>query len=303
MGSDAVVVWSPATVAPGDRILAGYNDFSETPSIVEINASNDYNQVIALINRRSYQLNIGDPLDYVVPGARIPAAALNAYGGRINALRDFLGRAPFDFGSDAAAGDRVRAQHLLDLREGLDFPGGKAIAFTSTTNWQLLDPAYPSRTFSPSFTSSPTFRYGKTCSAVAMVRKRFLRSYAIPADFTESATARFVTGFKQWSYDDEEPYASLYLSGTDDSAYSDVAAGDNLDTLIDEAFYLLDNLLTIRDSYTYLISYAQLAAHAGENMSLILGENYEMTDSGAGFVSGKINGFRVVDPVLVLDYF
>lgn len=170
--------WSPAIGGGGDNnynipgakkldgtkdgaasrpVLAGLNSFSATPTIAQINASSDYNQLIAAYNRRAltYNTAFGTTLAtaaYVAQGARILASDVINLLAKINLLRTqegwFTTALVWPFVTPAANG-KITGDHLAFLRKSLAISGPMNFPFSgiaTARNYSLLVPSPLPRT-------------------------------------------------------------------------------------------------------------------------------------------------------------
>lgn len=150
MGYD-LVTWAPRVGASGDdaynipggtklnasvdsgnptRIEAGGSTFtSPVPTIAEINASSQWNQVIGLYNRRQSQMNTilngtPTPISYISPDTRITAATIAALYTAIGSLRTSEGFGAYTFPTaEIAANKIVYGYHLAHARKALAISG------------------------------------------------------------------------------------------------------------------------------------------------------------------------------------
>jgi hypothetical protein len=121
-GTD-LVTWSPRVGASGDdrynlpaeaRFEAGSSSFSTTPTLAEVNASSGMNQVIAECRRRrsftpSFK-QAGDP---------VKAAHFTDLQAHIDAIRSIEEMSAWSWSAVPAAGGRIQAAHLSELRKAL----------------------------------------------------------------------------------------------------------------------------------------------------------------------------------------
>lgn len=137
-GTD-IITWSPRVgnsgddrYDPGDALIkAGNSTFSSRPTVNEVNGATGLNQVIADVNRRSWDntnyyvyagLNMA-ALSYVAAGDRILAQTFNTLKERITNIRTLENQSAYSWGSFwvVAAGQKILQDHLQDLRKALAF--------------------------------------------------------------------------------------------------------------------------------------------------------------------------------------
>lgn len=138
-GTD-LITWSPRIGATGDDrynvnpetlIAAGSSTYSDPPTITEINAGTDLNQIIAECNRRTHGSHDADyysnsanfitprtALSYIAVGDRITFTILSTIQTRIDSIRSTEGSTAYSW-SAVASVQQVKIQHLYELRNAL----------------------------------------------------------------------------------------------------------------------------------------------------------------------------------------
>lgn len=308
--ADAAVVYTPGTITAGStRIEAGATtDFVVPPTMVNINASSQWNQLIAIANRRASQIFITPPstVPYVAPDVRPTASQINAFRTQVNILRRGVGRAAFAFGAAKAVGDKILRQDLIDLRLALDFSGQFVIvadvanAFISTRT----DNPYGSLVTQGSGGVLNGLSYGKATEAGTQIRRtRFGISFRIFAgigDGPATVTLHIVLGNQAngWTNTLETFTPAFYSSNSDDHLGA-LGWQNHADNFIASGTYGLttDQLISVPIS--------RVAARAGSYMSFVIGEDHELTGSGSGGPGLAL--FKIQSPgiqfiELALDY-
>jgi len=278
------------------RIQAGSSaGFSTTPTIPELNASSDLNQIYGLANRRIRTFNtlFGTSLltlTYITPGTRITVAHITTARTRINALRVAEGFANFSFFADVGAGKRMKGDAIAELRKSLRIAGVQKIPTFSTESTGFNRNDNPYNTLVSESLGSLTGRIGKERASGAgtrMLRRRFLQSHRIPDWFDQahvvSAQLRF--GVVVVDQTLEAFNLVLYSSNTDDHTYGSVAVAYNLNNLLQVAAPAVGD-------YNLPVSAAIIEPQKGARLSFILGTDNETAGGGtSGGSVGQISGY------------
>ncbi len=159
MALDAAIVFSPPSPLLGQHIRIGATS-TTIPSIAAINGTFGINQIIALYNRRRFQLdNNGFNSFAYLTGIHIPAATINSFRALINTLRVNYGYSAFNFGADLVAGWAIKAVHIEDLRTALTFSSYRVGTLNSVYASDRIDDPYKTLV-SQSSTGGPTWTNG-----------------------------------------------------------------------------------------------------------------------------------------------
>ncbi len=295
MGYDLGIVWSHRVGASGDDLYnilgatkidgslhtghptfnyPGINSFSATPTIAEINAAELWNQAIGALNRRilTYNAAFGTSMttQSYITGPRVTAAIVASIQSKINTLRTTEGAATFTF-TTATAGQPIKGLFLAEIRKALS-------AATLTLNPVIAKGFIRNDTpfgtlVSEAYAGSPSIFIGKVNTS-PFKRQRVLCSFRIPEWLTTCSAVN--ASVYRFSYNNTQANAGeLWVSNTDDSAYSSTADAYNFDNLAAN----ID--LTITTQQLLSVATGLITAMAGAHASFILSTDNERLATGA----------------------
>jgi len=298
------------------RMKAGSSaGFSTTPTIAEINASSDLNQVYGLANRRirNYNTQFGTALGtltYVAAEARITATHITTARTRINALRVAEGFDNYNFTADVAVGKPMKGDAIAELRKALGIAGIQKIIVPSSSlvnGFRRTDNPY--NTLVSESLGNVTSLIGKArLSPTNLRRERILISWRIPDWFdpAEVVTAETRAAINSIDQTMEAFNVVLYASNTDDHTYSSVTVAYNLNTLVYSGAPVAGDLSMPMDL-------AVLDARKGSYLSMIYGTDNETANAGGGGSGTQKSGYQLflhsldaplslVAPPIIIDW-
>lgn len=276
--SDGPITWD-ASLAPGQPIVAGGSSYSTTPLITEINGQGGQNQILALINRRTAQvLPALSRFSYLsADGPMLSASQFGALQTRINAIRAAVNVSPYTFTYSPASGQLIYAAHFVELESALFFSGNWSVSNGANRIYLRTDNPYGTVSGAPTsraMTSGDFFGKNYTHSSGNIKRQRGGMFFAIPSGSGSGGT--FTLTFAVGTFIDslEAFTPACYASSTDDHAFGSGWQA-NLNTLLTGGTYG-------SSPQTFAVPGIVIAARAGSDLSLVFGEDAELTDGGFG---------------------
>lgn len=340
MGFD-LVTWSPRVGSSGDdkynipgatkidgsldsglptRIEAGSSvGFSSTPTIAEINASSQFNQVIGLVNRRARRHNalFGctiPTLSYLAPDERITAAKLAAIQTGIQNLITVEGITPTGAVlTNPNVGELHRGHVLANMRKALAISGTLRPRVFADTAYEPVDWRQYKRVDNPygtitseaiGYTPSLTYilRTYWEKSGSDYLRRRFILSYRIPEWLTALTSCVYQISLVASSGSATPISLEMYRMNAG-------VAGASMNSA---SFYATDNLMFSlatavpfsQDNTTDVtIANGVLTAAAGTYLSFLHGFDIDFLDSGSSFTTtrlGNIGSRATFGPLIQL---
>jgi hypothetical protein len=290
--SDPSVIWSP-TLASGVPIKAGGSAFLSPPAMSEVNASSDQNQVVALANRRTSQIdNTLSQFGYVAAGARPQASLVSNLQTRINLLRGDAGVAPFAF-TPVSSGTRIRAQDWLDLRTALDFtPVPPACSLAGILYAHEKDNVYITNVLTPynnvsgGYPNNSWIGKHSTNTSGGGDRWRLMVIFNVPSGASALGSYRFDIALSGW-LNQIEAFSPQFFA-----ANSALTGGSSWWTNRDHD--LGSGTYGNSASQAIAVPGSLVASRAGSTLCIVLGEDAEMSSSGGmGSINNKYSGFQV----------
>lgn len=240
-----LITWSPRVGATGDDrynvpddtpVRAGSSSFSSPPTIAEVNAATDINQVAAEINRRRFtdqQLLWSIPaISYVAAGDRIsPTYLATTLRNAIDRIRLNDDQSAYSWTAGLAANSPIRKAHIFDLRKALATPS--LIVYPPNAYWpsncvERFGTTHPTYTTTRVRTNNVHVLYaGKSVNYYAnpqTIRFRSFLHFQIPTDLPAFSTAKLCcyanyTGGNPTPYTWEVWRSNSFLGATDAGDY------------------------------------------------------------------------------------
>ena len=325
MGYD-LVNWAPVVNTydvPGSTTLAGTKDtgnarpvaagdasgFSAIPTIAQLNASSDFNQVVGAFNRRALMYNAlyGASFTaqaYVVKGGRPKASDFTTLLSNINSLRTLEG---FNGGAlvwpftTPSAGKKIFGHHLAFSRQALRVSGTMNLPLNGgfINHYVRSDTPSYNTPFSEIFPVS-ALGIGKVNLTTQMQRSRVLVTFLVHSFISDFVTAQLNFTLANVTSTLESWNVQLYMSNTDDRtplltpAYGGSAYNLNMTE---------GSAAPVNGSNALGIVKADMLTKAGGAMSLVFGEDKELLGTGAG-ISGTNNAYADVNSIdsLAIDF-
>lgn len=310
--SDPAVVFSPTTITAGSTLIKAGLALSAIPSIAGINSSSDWNQIIGLVNRRTSQVwpAMGS-FSYLSQGEMPTASLVNSLRTRINTIRNGVNVGSFNFGTAAAAGNRIKATEFTALRTALNFAGSRNLGGSGGMRaWFRNDNPYGTEQSESIIVSTIVGKWSGSPSSGdpsdrPITRWRTMTNFFQPAGLSPNYVTTLLIQIYSWTNSLEPWTFQIWSSATDDSAYASTSVAYNLNFLEATIPYgsTGDQIVPV--------DAGRVAAKIGARWSIIMGSNTELANSGAGGTGSSTDraAAQVSDPVtsgvrcvLILDW-
>lgn len=303
-GTD-LVTWSPRVGATGDdrydlpensATKAGASDYSDPPTLDEINARSGMNQIIAEINRRIAIIDDPDrfgggpgltPANYVSAGDRVLRSKIIELQTLVNAIRSAEGNSSYSF-TTVTIGLRIAELHLFELREALAIDHFKVYVFATadhSDNISRRATSYPPEGKPGEvILVGSSLLFAQTKQSTLWIKFRAYVAFKIPSwmpDF--SAADIYVRGKRNNSALGSENVL-FYRSNT---YLGKIDTGDwgHLDVLLGSI--TRDNLFTGTVTQNKLVSLNDADYYAGTSYHFIVTVQGDINNDNTGVTSGN----------------
>lgn len=295
-----MIVWNPRISGVGNdryiipdlrRVQYGGTSYSDIPTIAELNAGSDINQVIALIRRRAkiwnaqYGTTLSFPSYMTTAQRRIKNDDLNFLRTTINAVRVAEGASSYSF-TPIVSGKKILEDQITELRKALAIYGTYVLPYvTSDVIYVREDNPYLTM-ISESIAAGSPYLVGKICPgshATNVFRRRGMTVFAIPsfvADIGDADSLKFrmdLAGFYEDSLEDFQPIeAQLCTNNITTPTVADFHATAPLGT----ATYVPSGTVDI------IGDPSALSGFSGNKLGIIEATSIELHNSGSGNPGG-----------------
>jgi hypothetical protein len=258
-------------------IKAGSSSFSTPPTMTQVNASSDINQVIALCNRRTSQIdNSLSQFSYAAPSASVTAALVTALQTRINALRGEVGVSSFSF-TAVSSGKPIKAQDWIDLRSALVFtpspitiyPSAYRQANNTANTYPTNNGAWGNTLYA---SGAIVGKQNTNTSGPGCSRHRLGIAFSVPSGANAYAAYTLNIVLENWGATLESFLPHFYAAATDVPA----SWFTNRDYDLGSGSYGSSSNQAIP------VPGALVAARAGGTLWVCIGEDLELIDGGTG---------------------
>jgi hypothetical protein len=208
-----------------------------------------------------------------------------------------VGLTNFSFGSNLASGDKIKAQHLVDLRSAINFSNPFPSTIYSSggyTYWETQYDPYPGTitTHSNYLSSHGIGKFGTASPATRTYGFRLGQFLAIGSQFTTAIKPNVTLGLSllnNWINNNESGRCAVYASSSDDSAFGGSWGLTSGKTLVGYVANGTSGLANIPMVYASI-----LQPRAGSNLSLLVGQEFEMLGSGAAATGTDQDSFTLL---------